>query len=188
MEGWMNTDTSSYKPSFHKRPGSKTAFGRGTRIRGRSPSSSFDILTTQPLSCFYSVNTEALQAEQHSLYRREWECHLLPPQLSLPFVNLAGADVGLSLLRYRWEGGTHLLLLKKGFTQRFLKQAALPLHLCGIWSARRHSWFHSHFKTAADFLRLPSFFFCPESLELSYVKASLSAFCQIPFSSDQVPS
>lgn len=98
----------------------KGSLETGTRIQG-APSSQFSILTAQLLSCFWLMNMEALCAEQHSLYRREWECHLLPSQLSVSLVNLAGADVGLSLLRYWWEGGLISYLWRKASVKSFLK-------------------------------------------------------------------
>lgn len=62
MDGWMNTDTSLYKPFFHKRPGSKAAFGIGTRSRGGSfLLFQYPEHSTTPYFCL--VNTEALHAE-----------------------------------------------------------------------------------------------------------------------------
>ena len=135
------------------------------------------------------MNTELLHAEQHSLYRREWECHLLPPQLSVSAIGEPG---------WGWCGfeSPQILVSKEDpsptFEEQFQSKAFenkqhYP-YICMAFDLLGGIHDSSRFKTATGFLSLPSFFFWPESLELSYVKASLYAFCQIPFTSDQFPS
>lgn len=69
----------------------------------------FNVLITQPLFCFCSMNTELLHAEQHSLYRREWECHRqsLSCQCLLNLVELLGITSGTAekrVLTHAFEG------------------------------------------------------------------------------------
>lgn len=78
----------------------------------------FTILITQPLSWFCSVNTEFLHAEQHSLYRREWECHCqsLSCQCLLNLVELIGIiseTTEKRVLRVLWRTGSIKSLLKQ---------------------------------------------------------------------------
>ena len=143
-EGWMNTDASSCKPPFHKRPGSKAAFGTGTRIQRGSlllvqyPDHSTTLLFL--LSEYWTPPCRTAQPVQEGMRMPPsspsavCQCHWWT-WLGLMWVWVS-SDTGE-------QGGPISYLWRTVSIKSFWKQAALPLHLYGIWPARRHSWFQS---------------------------------------------